>query len=328
MATSVTALLALAAAGGSAAAQPDRPSPHGHAHVEHFVAQGLVAGISGGKLSVLANVLRVGHHLERGVEITVKTSEARAGGRETGSGRGPAGRAPVVGDRVVVAGWVDPARPGDGYQAQSTSVAPAPATVVVGTVATTTPPSGASSGFTLSPLGDNQGSHPGGQSRDAVEADPGSGQPNGIGVDTSGATVTVDGTSGGTLAAGDVAVVVGESEADAVAAAQVYAFSTLPALLPGVVTAVGGSTVTVTAGDGSDQGNGTPVDLTGVPVVLDGTTGRTVADLQPGDRILVVGTTAAASSAGTAAMTPSLAIAFDHADHGPVGTNGGGGGDG
>ncbi|MHB8506349.1 MAG: hypothetical protein ACYDEN_11645 [Acidimicrobiales bacterium] len=328
-AMSITALLTLAAGGGtaSATAYPQHPGPHGHVHGQHFIARGLVAGVSAGKLTVLANVLRVGHHVERGVEITIQTSAVISSGHGAKRGQYSGVRAPAVGDRVVAAGWVSSTQTGDDYEAQSTSVAPAPATVVVGTVAGTTPPPGATSGFTLAPSG-GEGDQPVGPSTDAVQADPGSDQPNTIGVDTSAATVTVDGTSGASLAIGDVVVVVGEAAADAVTAAQVYAFSAAPALLSGVVTAVDSSTVTVTAGDGGDQGDGTGtlVDLSGVPVVLDGTTGQTVTDLQPGDQILVVGTAATAAGGGSTTLTASLAIAFDNADLGPVGTNGDGGG--
>lgn len=328
-ATSITAVLTLAAAGGtaSAAASPHRPGPRWHAHGQHFVARGLVAGVSRGELTVLADVLRVGHHVERGVEITVHTSAVTSGGHRARRGRYAGGRAPAVGDRVVAAGWVSSGQTGDDYEAQSTSVAPAPATVLVGTVADTTPPPGATSGFTLAASG-GQGDQPPGASGDAVRADPGPDQPNTIGVDTSAATVTVDGASGGPLAVGDVIAVVGEVAADAVTAAQVYAFSTAPTFLSGVVTAVDAGTVTVTAGDGGDQGDGpgTPVDLSGVPVVLDGTTGQTVTDLQPGDRILVVETVATATGGGSTLPAASLAIAFDNGDQGPAGTNGDGGG--
>lgn len=137
-------------------------------------------------------------------------------------------------------------------------------------------------------------------------------------VDLSIAAVTADGVAGGTVAPGDLVLVVGEASGLTVVASTVYAYSSVPDVVAGEINDITGTVVTV---DGRELGGQQQIDLgsgpSAIPVILNGTPGMTVADLSVGDHVLVLG------SAGTGgAFVPQVAVAFNDDDHGPCGDNG------
>jgi hypothetical protein len=136
-------------------------------------------------------------------------------------------------------------------------------------------------------------------------------------VDVSSAAVTLDGVPGGTIAPGDLVVVLGEASGLTVVASTVFAYSSVPALVGGEITDITDTIVTV-----GDREGGSPqtVDLgsgsTAIPVILNGGGGFTIADLSVGDHVLVLG-----STDGGGAFVPQVALAFNGDDHGPCGDN-------
>jgi hypothetical protein len=139
-----------------------------------------------------------------------------------------------------------------------------------------------------------------------------------ISLDVSAAAVTTDGVTGGTLAAGDQVVALGEASGLTVAATTVFAYSAAPVVVGGEITNI---TDTVATVGGHEDAAPVTVDLgsgaTAVPVILNGTGGYGVADLSVGDHLLVLGMTD-----GTGAFVAQVAIAFNEDDHGPCGDNG------
>lgn len=129
-------------------------------------------------------------------------------------------------------------------------------------------------------------------------------------VDVTNAAVTVDGAAG-SLTVGQSVAVLGEGVHDLVLAAAVYAFTAVPTVLAGDVSAVNGTLVTI-----GDSGDGATVDLAGVPLSVNGNPDSTTAALGPDTNIVVLGST---DTAGT--LTPTLAFAFNSADRNPAGAN-------
>jgi hypothetical protein len=131
-------------------------------------------------------------------------------------------------------------------------------------------------------------------------------------VDTSSAsTVDLDG-SAGVPAVGDEVAVLGEVSNDTVVANAVYGFSTPQSFLRGEVRTISGSTVAVKA-----HGDTVLVNLDGVPLVVNGTTGSSTSDLTVGDKLLVIGSFSMTDNS----FTPDLAFAFNGHDDHPCGHN-------
>lgn len=143
-----------------------------------------------------------------------------------------------------------------------------------------------------------------------MPGDDGSGD-NTLTVAIGNAALSVDGTAA-TPAVGDDAVILGEEDGDVFSAADVYAYSSPPSFLEGTVSAISGNVVTLTSGE-DQSATTTSVDLTDVPVVVDGSS-STTSGIAVGDTLLVVET------AVTSGQTPTalLAIDFNSNDQGPV----------
>jgi hypothetical protein len=319
-----------------------------------FTAQGLVVASTSTTLRVLTRQLKVGAaSLPASTVVTVK--------RPSSKGKKP--NASMVGYTVTVSG--NAAKSGKTLMlAASTEVAqPQPAEVFLGVVTAVTP-----AGLTL-----QEASAAGG-------GDFGDDQ-NSLTVDTSAATVSVDGAAG-TVDADEFAIVLGERDANNVVAATVDAYTTPPDVQAGRISAIAGTTITLGDEWGDDQGgdgehhgddgndgpgdserhgritssakattadnptpsaspdpsasrpgNDTPpadgsqpgddiqpgdqpttLDLTSVPVVLNGSSTVDVSTLTTGERIVVLGET----SPETGDFTPQIAFAFDQHDLRPA----------
>lgn len=256
--------------------------------VAHFVADGLIVGSTNGSLRILASHLHVGKANVANRVITVA--------RASSKGRHQAAQTPPpVGYHVLVSGNAVTVNNTTTYAATGPeNTQPRRAGVFLGTLT--------SLNGTLAQI-------------NAVHATDGhdDGQDTQVlSVDTSAATLTVDGTSG-TLGVGQFLVVLGERSQDTVVAASVYAFSTAPSVVSGEITAVSGTSVTL------DGDTPTVVDLapggTAVPILLNGTSTVTPDALTTDMKILILGQT----SSGV--FTPTQAFAFDGQDTGPCGHN-------
>ncbi|MHB1988934.1 MAG: hypothetical protein ACYCSF_13300 [Acidimicrobiales bacterium] len=126
-------------------------------------------------------------------------------------------------------------------------------------------------------------------------------------VDASQATVLLNGASSSVsaLSANDVVVVIGTDGENGVVAASVLAYSPGVAITVGRLTAVSGSTLTVSSGE-NDSSGATSVDASTASIYLDGVANSTVSQLHSGDLIIAVGTTGTSGGFSATAV-----IAFD-----------------
>jgi hypothetical protein len=262
------------AVGLFAAAGPASAHPHPKAHPSHpFVAHGLVVSHTASTLTLVAHDVHTGRSTAHNQRLTVAIP----------TGRGHAARAAAralahsaAGDAVTVAGVATGSGAGTTYQAKGVADHPAPFRAYFGTVT-------AVNGNLLSVA--KSGSHHATYTVDVTDA-----------------AVTVDGTTG-TPAVGQDVIVLGSNTGSLVAATSVWAFSSDLSAVTGEVTSVTGSTVTL---DGDDDQGATTVDLTSVPLILNGTSSATADQLTEGTALLVLGT----QDADT--FTPLLAVGFSH----------------
>ncbi|MBV9487960.1 MAG: hypothetical protein JO246_18140 [Frankiaceae bacterium] len=179
--------------------------------------------------------------------------------------------------------------------------------------------------------GDDHGHGGDGDGRDSVRGTSHGGHGSSshlITVDDADATITVDGSTDTELAAGDTVAVLGEATEDTVVAADVFGYTVAPSFLRGDITAIDGQVVTVGDNQGDDQGDDhvarpahdgenddTPVtvDLTEVPLALNGALNASVSDLAVGDKLIVLGDLNSESGSFDA----DVAFAFNGHDHHP-----------
>jgi hypothetical protein len=139
------------------------------------------------------------------------------------------------------------------------------------------------------------------------------GQRHSLTVDTSGATVSVDGAPG-TAKAGEFVAVLGEAQSNNVVAAKVFVLSGEAEALVGAVKSVSGDAVTVHSfGFDSTVALGSDNDA---PLFIDGAVAST-DQLVAHDRIVVLGVV----SQEEEGFQPVMAFGFDGHDHAPCGDN-------
>jgi hypothetical protein len=326
------ALVVAAAAPAATGAARPAASPHHHSHhAKHVSVTGLVAHHAGRSVTVFAKTAKVGSRTMHNKRVHL--TFARAVHHRTKM---------VVGDRIHVSAI------GRAHGSHLTvmrhsdeTVTPAPASLFFGTVV-------AISGNQLTVAehdrdngdgeqGDDHG-HGGDGSDDsqsAAPADRGPGGSSGSGhqitVDDTNATITVDGSTDTPLVVGDTVAILGEATEDTIVAADIFGFTTAPDFLRGDVTAIDGNVVTLgddQSGDsedgdvaddhGGDDDQSVTVDLTNVPLALNGSLGSSPSDLTVGDKLVVLGSFD--STSGT--FTPDAAFAFNGDDDQPCGDNG------
>ncbi len=343
--TAAAVAAALAMSTPAMAAGSSKPKP------VKFTAQGLVVASTSNTLRVLTRRLRVGAaSLPANTVVTVKRP----------SGKAKKSNASLVGYTVTISGSA--AKSGKTLTlAASTEVAqPQPAQVFLGVVTAVT-----TTGLTL-----DEASAAGGD-------DFGDDQ-NTLNVDTSAASVSVDGAAA-TVDVDEFVIVLGERDANNVVAATVDAYTSPPDVEAGQISAVAGSTITlgdqwvgaqgndrrgedgrrtgdssrgnserhsrITNGadttvagdappnetqpvddtdptDGGQPADSTPpdddqpttLDLTNVPVVLNGGSTVDPSTLTAGERIVVLGET----NADTGVFTAQIAFAFNEQDRHPA----------
>lgn len=267
------------------------PAPHPKG--QHFAAQGLVVSASGSAVVVLAHTVTDRGGIRHNTLITVAVG-AKHPHAPRAAVAGPASPALVVGDRVDLSG----VETGSGVSATFTATQvvqhPQPAQLFLGTVT-------AVSATLITVTTAVTGSDGGGDTGDGSAT---------FTADVTNAAVTVDGAPG-TLTVGQSVAILGEGTHDTVLAATVAAFTTAPAVLAGDISDVTGTVVTIGDGD-----NPASVDLTGVPLVVNGNPGAAVTDLGVDARIIVLGSTDT-----TGAFTATLAFGFNNADTNPAGDN-------
>ncbi len=316
--------LVLSAPGAALAATPSHRPPHPSTHQTrkpapkpapkrvHFAADGLVTGHTPAGTQVYVRDLHLGAKQLHNQVVTLKPHTARH----------PRMMAvdtalPPVGDQVQATG--DSNGSLTDLETITETVTPAPAELFLGTISSV-------NGTTLT-VADQRSM----DNADAAESHQ-------LTVDASQAASTVDGAAG-TLTAGQYVVILGERDHDSVLAASVAAFSTAPDTRAGTIASITGSTVTLAADDAQEStdnntGGDTPgetsgddqvpspaaaqpagIDLTGVPLTLNGSPGASATGLAVGDKLLVLGTTS------NGVFTPSAAYAFNGQDNAPAGDN-------
>lgn len=288
----------------------------------HFAADGLVTGHTPTGTQVYVRDLHLGTRMLHNTVVTLKPHSAvhsRFSAADVAQ--------PPVGDEVQVTG--DSNGSLTDLETVTQTVTPAPAELFLGTI---TSVNGA-----LLTVTDKRAM----DSSDTAEHHQ-------LTIDASQASSTVDGAAG-TLAAGQYVLILGERDHDTVLAASVAAFSTAPDIQAGTISSITGNTVTLTADDpqeaadnrtdnstGDNPGDGsggnpdstsggdqapspamqpTGIDLTGVPLTVNGAPGAGTTALAAGDKMLVLGTTA------NGVFTPSAVYSFTSNDTSPVGDN-------
>jgi hypothetical protein len=166
-----------------------------------------------------------------------------------------------------------------------------------------------------------------------------------ITVDDANATITVDGSTDVQLAEGDTVAVLGEATDDTVVAADVFGYTVAPSFLRGDITDINGQVVTVgdddqgedvgddgmrPAHDGcdgavgparggddecepGDDDNPVTVDLSEVPLALNGALNASVSDLSVGDKLIVLGD----MNSESGEFDANVAFAFNSDDNRP-----------
>jgi len=317
--------LVLSAPGAALAAThaPSHPSPHPATHQTrkpapklapkrvHFAADGLVTGHTPAGTQVYVRDLHLGAKQLHNQVVTLKPHSARhlrMMAADTAL--------PPVGDEVQATG--DSNGSLTDLETVTETVTPAPAELFLGTISSV-------NGTTLTVAVQRAM-----DSSDVAESHQ-------LTVDAAQAASTVDGAAG-TLTAGQYVVILGERDHNTVLAASVVAFSTAPDSQAGTIASITGNTVTLAADDaqestdnstgdtpgetsGDDQAPSPPaaqpagIDLTGVPLTLNGSPGANATGLAVGDKLLVLGTTS------NGVFTPSAAYAFNGQDNAPAGDN-------
>ena len=299
-------LIALAAAGSMVllAAAPasalathasrHQPAPAAKAH--RFTAEGLVVSSTGSSVVVLARDVssrgRVDHN--KLITVAVAPRHQRHPHVRGASTAGPSAGTLIVGNLVDLSGTATSSGTTATFTATQVVQHTEPAHVFLGTV--TAVNANLVTVTKAATASDDQGENSDGS--------------NQFTVDVTNAAVTVDGAAG-SLTVGQSVAVLGEGVHDLVLAAAVYAFTAVPTVLAGDVSAVNGTLVTI-----GDSGDGATVDLAGVPLSVNGNPDSTTAALGPDTNIVVLGST---DTAGT--LTPTLAFAFNSADRNPAGAN-------
>jgi len=299
-------LIALAAAGSMVllAAAPasalathasrHQPAPAAKAH--HFTAEGLVVSSTGSSIVVLARDVssrgRVDHN--KLITVAVAPRHQRHPHVRGASTAGPSAGTLIVGNLVDLSGTATSSGTTATFTATQVVQHTEPAHVFLGTV--TAVNANLVTVTKAATASDDQGENSDGS--------------NQFTVDVTNAAVTVDGAAG-SLTVGQSVAVLGEGVHDLVLAAAVYAFTAVPTVLAGDVSAVNGTLVTI-----GDSGDGATVDLAGVPLSVNGNPDSTTAALDADTNIVVLGST---DTAGT--LTPTLAFAFNSADRNPAGAN-------
>lgn len=133
-----------------------------------------------------------------------------------------------------------------------------------------------------------------------------------VAVDVAQASVSVDGQPAALaqLATGETVAILGQRDDQSALASQVLAYSTAPGIAEGTLTQVNGNVLTLSTRHDDHEIITAAVDVTSSLIVLDGQSGATVSQLNPGDQVLAVGT---AGSNPLAAMT---IFAFDRGQNG------------
>lgn len=299
-------LIALAAAGSMVllAAAPasalathasrHQPAPAAKAH--RFTAEGLVVSSTGSSVVVLARDVssrgRVDHN--KLITVAVAPRHQRHPHVRGASTAGPSAGTLIVGNLVDLSGTATSSGTTATFTATQVVQHTEPAHVFLGTV--TAVNANLVTVTKAATASDDQGENSDGS--------------NQFTVDVTNAAVTVDGAAG-SLTVGQSVAVLGEGVHDLVLAAAVYAFTAVPTVLAGDVSAVNGTLVTI-----GDSGDGATVDLAGVPLSVNGNPDSTTAALDADTNIVVLGST---DTAGT--LTPTLAFAFNSADRNPAGAN-------
>jgi hypothetical protein len=285
--------LALASPGAALAAGHHRPA------ARPFTAHGLVISHTSSSVTMLATDVRSGRSTTRNTPVTVSLPS-----RRSKSGKVLSRRLAHLsaGDRISVTGT----KSGDALTAKNFVGQAAPFHVYLGTV---TAVNGALVTVDKSTA----------PSDDQNESDNGS-----FTVDTTNATVLVDGAAG-SLAVGQSVAILGSSVMDVVSATSVFAFSVAPAVLTGEVSAVNGTVVTVSKdgqdgeGDGGSQSGedggtpptppvGTTTDLAAATLIVDGASNATPDTVTVGSRLIALGT-----DNGDGTFTSTMVFAFTHA---------------
>lgn len=285
--------LALATPGAALAAGHHRPA------ARPFTAHGLVVSHTASSITMLATDVRSGKSAQHNTPVTVSLPS-----RRTKSGKVLTRRLAhmAAGDRISVTGT----KTGDTLTAKNFVGQAAPFHVYLGAV----------TGINGTLVTVAKAAAP---SDDQNESDNGS-----FTVDTTNATVLVDGAAG-SLAVGQTVAVLGSSVQDVVYASSVFAYSAAPAVLTGEVSAVNGTVVTVSqdgqdgegdqSGEG-DQGGSTPpappagttTDLAAATLIVDGVSNSTPDAVTVGSRLMALGT-----DNGDGTFTSTIVFAFTHA---------------
>lgn len=281
-------------------AGPHRPPAPGRHHpgkppkkpvVVRFSADGLVVAHTASSVTVLAHTLRVGNTVRHNQLLTTHAAAGhRYAAAVTASGSTSDANA-VIGDQMIISGTVAGSGTTAVFTADSQEQHATSGHAYLGTVQ-------AVNGALVTVIKSRQAS-------DDTEEDH-----NGQGsftVDVSAAAIQVDGQPGA-LTPGQTVVVLGEGDHDTVVAAAVYAYTTVPAVIAGEVTAVTGSTLTI-----GGQDNPSTVDLGAATLIIDGQPAATADALATADTALILGTT---DTAGT--FTATTAFIFTTHDTHPL----------
>jgi hypothetical protein len=263
------------------------PKKKHHVRLEQVKIDGLVTSVHKGHVAVFATSSTVGHHTTHNTTVRfVLTGSSRRHNNLrkgyvvhlVGSGRGSIKhlRLPRV---------------------HTSHVTPTPASVLVGVVDRTS-----GGDLVVTQISRDDGSHSSESARHALS------------VDTSAATVTVDGAAG-KVEPGDLVAVLGEVNGNYVLASRVYAFDDEADALVGDVKAVDGDTVTVRS-EGFDTQTSLGSGSSQVPLFIDGASAAT-DQLAAHDRIVVLGVVDEEEEG----FVPQVAFAFDGHDKAPCGDN-------
>ena len=275
---------------------PHKPAPKPAAKSVHFAGDGIIVGRTPAGTQLLVRDLHLGRKDLRNQVVTLKAKPTPVRHRPIVAADTAA---LPVGDMAQVSG--DSNGSVDDLEVVNEVVKPAPAELFLGVVR-------AVSANTLT-VADQR----------AVDSTDDAEQHQ-LTVDTSQAAVAVDGAAGA-LGAGQYVAILGERDHDTVLAASITAYSTAPDIQAGAVNSINGNTVALATGDDQQEGDNTTaqpatgIDLTGVPLVLDGTAGASAAQLTIGDKLLMLGATS------NGVFTPTSAYAFTQHDTKPAGDN-------
>jgi hypothetical protein len=140
-----------------------------------------------------------------------------------------------------------------------------------------------------------------------------------LSIDATKAVVYIDGTLGqvSNLAQGETVVAVGESYNGSMVAVGILAFTFVPSVAWGHLSALSGTTLEVANYSGTSA-----VDASGASIFLNGVSGASLSQLSIGSFVLAIG------PSGTSPLAADMVFDFNKGDSYPVGDNGGDQGDG